>query len=428
MDYNHITKIPYTIGKLENLKTFNIESTRVTELPDTICNIKSLKRLNLNNNRITRLPNNIGNLINLTDLSLEYIPITSLPDSICDLFELKELILSGCELETLPNDIGQLSNLIQLDIDDNNLTSLPESIFELDRHCEIFVSVDNFSPLNIERLQQPRNYGPNIEIDMGGNGITQVADPYNWLKYTDIDHDDVCWEQALKVNGLDVFLTKLSETAEYEQAPRCLSYKIVEIMNNLNNNQQLREQVTAIMFEANRSCCDRITFALNQIEVLCKIYNNNKSANETIDLILGIDRIERLRVIAKHKVDKLKQQHIATDEVETYLIYQTRLKDKLNLPTYANLMMSSDIACVTDNDIEKAYNTIINNEDAINILCNSQLWNDYLKNNNIKYKVCMAEIDKLSRKLLEDGDYNKANDIRKKLECDLVKEITELYL
>ena len=50
--YKAIEKIPYSIGRLHNLKTLNLKRNNIIKLPNSLNNLKNLKRLNLISNKI----------------------------------------------------------------------------------------------------------------------------------------------------------------------------------------------------------------------------------------------------------------------------------------------------------------------------------------------------------------------------------------
>ena len=79
----------------ENTVSLDLYYMRLNELPDCIGNLTNLEYLNLNRNQLTALPESIGNLINMEVMSFMNNQLTSLPESIGNLTNLKELYLTG---------------------------------------------------------------------------------------------------------------------------------------------------------------------------------------------------------------------------------------------------------------------------------------------------------------------------------------------
>ncbi len=111
LNWNKLTSLPDSIGKLKSLETLYLGANELTSLPDSIGNLTSLEDLYLYQNQLTSLPDFIGNLASLKYLYLYQNQLTSLPDSIRNLTSLSDLDLRW---NCLPKDPPQwLQNLLK---------------------------------------------------------------------------------------------------------------------------------------------------------------------------------------------------------------------------------------------------------------------------------------------------------------------------
>ncbi|MED6217017.1 hypothetical protein PIB30_013488 [Stylosanthes scabra] len=124
-----------SIGYLNNLRSLNLESSRLEHLPNDLTGLKCLEYLNLSCNGL-----------------LDCSKLFELPDNISALSELHELRLDGSSIIVLPASIKNLQKLETLSLENcNQLRSLPElppSIKELyANNCSSLVSVSNLKNL-----------------------------------------------------------------------------------------------------------------------------------------------------------------------------------------------------------------------------------------------------------------------------------------
>ena len=131
LSYNSFTRIPESIGQLQELTSLDLSRSEITKLPESIGQLRGLMLLNLQGTEITKLPESIGQLQGLRLLNLSRTGIEELPESIGQLQGLRLLNLSGTGIEELPESIGQLQGLSFLDLSENYLDSLPSSLLNL---------------------------------------------------------------------------------------------------------------------------------------------------------------------------------------------------------------------------------------------------------------------------------------------------------
>uniref|UniRef100_A0A8C9YD71 Leucine rich repeat containing 7 n=1 Tax=Sander lucioperca TaxID=283035 RepID=A0A8C9YD71_SANLU len=128
LDNNSLQCIPGAIGKLRQLRYFDLAKNRIETLDTDISGCESLEDLLLSSNMLQQLPDSIGMLKKLTTLKVDDNQLTSLPNTIGSLSLLEEFDCSCNELESLPPTIGYLHNLRTFAADENFLSELPREI------------------------------------------------------------------------------------------------------------------------------------------------------------------------------------------------------------------------------------------------------------------------------------------------------------
>eukprot|EP00727_Mastigamoeba_balamuthi_P009805 m51a1_g5447 hypothetical protein (698) ;mRNA; f:201988-204740 len=102
LSWNHISRIPPSVGSLTALERLSVWSNRISSLSPEIGRLRCLRTLWLDSNRITELPHEILSLPNLLDLHASHNPLSNLrvktaassPD---DLGELRSVVRSEYE-------------------------------------------------------------------------------------------------------------------------------------------------------------------------------------------------------------------------------------------------------------------------------------------------------------------------------------------
>lgn len=116
------------IGKLTNLESLGLYSTKIETLPDELGLLAKLKKLDIAHGVLRKLPDTIGNLSALERFFVPNNRLEGVPASICKLSKLKELALSRNNLGEVPEDIGALTELEELMLDYTRITRLPDSL------------------------------------------------------------------------------------------------------------------------------------------------------------------------------------------------------------------------------------------------------------------------------------------------------------
>ncbi|WP_339058366.1 NEL-type E3 ubiquitin ligase domain-containing protein [Candidatus Regiella endosymbiont of Tuberolachnus salignus] len=117
--------------------------------------------------------------------------------------------------------------------------------------------------------------------------------------------------------------------------------------------------------EATATCEDRVSHAYNQMKLLILIADieaqksyNPIALSNVIELGRGCFRLEKLEQIARNKAKSLR----LVDEIEVYLSYQVKLRERLALPLDTVDMRFYDVSYVTDTDLNNAAAIVMEKE------------------------------------------------------------------
>ncbi len=136
LGYNHLTKIPSSIGGMSNLQTLDLNANCITRIEKSLASVP-LKRLSLASNLIEDFPDVITELNTLEELRLFSNTIKELPSEISNLTNLKTLNLINNNLRSLPNTIKNLVNLERIGLAYNLFDDVPKILLELPSLNEI---------------------------------------------------------------------------------------------------------------------------------------------------------------------------------------------------------------------------------------------------------------------------------------------------
>lgn len=127
----HLTALPDSFSKLENLLQLNLPYNFLTSLPNCILQMKKLRYLDACSNHLSSLPDNFSELKDLRVFKANNNHFSSLPDSITELNNLEELELTFNQISSLSSDILKMNNLRKFDLSYNTITgvSVPDAFW-----------------------------------------------------------------------------------------------------------------------------------------------------------------------------------------------------------------------------------------------------------------------------------------------------------
>ncbi|MET4331950.1 hypothetical protein ABIB80_007812 [Bradyrhizobium sp. i1.15.2] len=382
--FNRLTSLPETLP--DALVSLNVMGNQLASLPALPA---ELALLDVYHNRLTSLPDTLPAA--LEGLNVGHNQLTSLPETLparLQILDVSENLLTRLP-ETLP------AVLAGLDLSQNQLTSLPTGLLtQLGADAEIILSGNPLPEqvlTNLDTIQSTDGYaGPRVlflpnegselsetegqsEEDSAAQFLPETVadwlnrdpkegDPEVVAKWQSFAEEPGAQEYADFLNGLRATVNSGNEG--FQQA-------VANDLRQAAANPQLRAQYFQLALDANESCEDRRTLTWNGMQtagllanVESGLYDNNEGVAALVDLGRVMFRLDALGGIAREKVQSLLTDDTIddVDEIEVYLAYQAKLRERLGLQHIAPDMNYFNVSYVTEDDINRAETSVRSKE------------------------------------------------------------------
>ncbi|HEX4840017.1 MAG TPA: NEL-type E3 ubiquitin ligase domain-containing protein [Rhabdochlamydiaceae bacterium] len=473
---SRITTLPPEIGNLRNLKSLRVRG--LTTVPPEIGQLDLLEELSLTFGTLSSLPSEIGQMTNLRKLEVGDNRLTALPAEIGNLSKLKKATFSCNQLTAIPDSLAYLNAHCELYFDSNPLSYEVMQTFGM-QIAAVHEEDVNLGPQegslfgNIRRLAAERAEAARIQEDIEINRtinailanvqavsarsqapsredsledtilfwLTQFKETFPEANRNQADRfpahagDRAClafYSSLLtheEKGKLDEFLNRVKGTEDYKRGGASRQKVILDAVSMLQEaatQEKFREALFPILDDATSTCGDRVTLARNTINMqMCLSRADERSDDELAELLIGLNRVELLDGYAKGRIEALN----LGDAIETYLFYQVKLKEMLNLPVAADGMLHAGASGITpamlEEDAMKVLSRTTSSSDVCNILVNSSEWQKrMLKNHKAELDEAEGKLSKKMEALFEDDKMSAAE--QKKQMDALVLERKEL--
>ncbi|MBN3261883.1 NEL-type E3 ubiquitin ligase domain-containing protein [Pectobacterium brasiliense] len=352
---NILTTLPASLP--QETTHLDVSDNPLTALPDTLP--KQIVALYARNNILTTLPASLPQEI--TRLNISNNILTTLPASLPQ--KITYLDVSDNRLETLPVSLPQ--EITHLDVSNNRLETLPaplpQGITYLNASYNQLISttLHYISSLLIQEYIIAGNPPPQqrlLEAFVKDWQLSSISG--KWATFNDEQH----------APAFSAFLDKLRQT-KTATTPTAFGKEVSDWLTQLANDGSLREKTFLIAMDATASCNDRVLVTYHQMKQ-AEIAHRAESGEYDNDLpkLLNVGRklfrIEQLEHIARDKVRQLNattyaKSSIKADEIEVFLGYQHKLRDKLELTTSAAPeMIHFKFSNITEDELNKAEHTV----------------------------------------------------------------------
>ncbi|WP_245324084.1 NEL-type E3 ubiquitin ligase domain-containing protein [Bradyrhizobium stylosanthis] len=360
---NLLTSLPNTLPT--GLQTLAVGGNQLTSLPESLP--PDLQELEADGNRLTSLPNALPG-----DLPLLFArdnDLTSLPDSLPP--ELQRLHVGGNRLTSLPENLP--AELQVLEVRGNRLTSLPETLLtQLGSECIVYVEDNPLSArvrTNLAAALNALGYsGPRVFFSMSEGTAGDSARPLSEAVADWMEGEPemiAAWRNFAGETGASeyaLFLDRLRSTVNSGNPE--FGKAVADDLRQAASRPGLRQQYFQLAFGASETCEDRITLTWNGMQIARMNADVEEGAydnrlGELVDQARVLFRLGALEPIARQKVGSLQ----FVDEIEVYLAYQVKLRERLDLQLIAPDMRFFDVSYVTEHDLTAA-ETQVRNEEA----------------------------------------------------------------
>ncbi|WP_445219708.1 NEL-type E3 ubiquitin ligase domain-containing protein [Bradyrhizobium sp. Pa8] len=362
---NRLTSLPDTLPA--SLQQLDASGNQLASLPDTLP--ASLQQLDASGNQLTSLPSTLPAALLQLDASDNQ--LTNLPDTLPT--GLERLNVGRNRLASLPETLPV--GVEELGLVGNQLTSLPETLLtQLGSDCRVHL-VNNPLPervrTNLASIVNSQGYGgPQIFFSMSDGEAQDQARPLceavaAWLG--DEPETVAAWRAFAEEPGAKEyarFLDRLLATVNYGN--REFRLAVADDLRQAAIRPGLCAQYFQSAVGASASCQDRITLAWNGMQTARLNADVEEGAydNRLGDLVEQgrvLFRLDALEQIAREKVSSLR----LVDEIEVYLAYQVKLRDRLDLKHIAPNMRFFCASYVTEHDLATAETAVRNKEAAV---------------------------------------------------------------
>ena len=390
-----------------------------------------------------------------TKLDLSRLFLGSLPD-IFDNNEMKnrltELKLSFEHLQSLPESIDYLTSSTSLGLIYNHLDNLRiyfsaghqlrppldsmrrllDSMMHLPTNCEVYIQDSGFAryvlaPISIINLilscENPEYTGDKYYVSIQDHdvsildlralngslralcikaeiqGCTSLETTYPRIKKcVTLKHQ--------KANSLQGWLSRLSIMQKSGgESSRGLSRKVLSYLDLAEQDEAFREQFFITIEGATATCGDRMALSVLHLGLQHKmtVFDKSDLRGYAEFLIHGPWMLDRLEEVAREKVQTLP----SVDEIEVYLGYPVKLRERLNLQIDVEDMLYFACSGITEADLDNAASYIeqqvLTLEAKANILAQREDWVEALRQNSPEV---VEEYETQRRASLESSDYS----------------------
>jgi Leucine-rich repeat (LRR) protein len=361
-DCSRLTSLP-DLSSLTSLTHINLSKCfALTSLP-SLNLLTSLTHINLSKCfALTSLPS-LNLLTRLTTLDLsDCSRLTSLPP-LSSLTSLTHLRLSRCSNLTSLPPLSSLTSLTYLDLSYcSRLASLPDSICNMSSALTINLTNTGLSEAVLTRLREtvqvPGYNGPRFHVSMTDHHTASESLAFEVILAQTFQKAQEPTESfpnlAPHTEHLTSWLNRLSWTCEggaRDTTQRPLFYKM--ILQNLrfaNENEEFRGHFSAIIEDADTTCGDRVALSILHMGIV----RNYIHASDLASILKSIKEswiIELLEGCAREKVKTLR----FVDEIEVYLGYPIKLKDRLGLSIDISNMLYFQCSGITEENLQTAH-------------------------------------------------------------------------
>ncbi|WP_256347339.1 dermonecrotic toxin domain-containing protein [Pseudomonas gingeri] len=444
-DFSHVTKVFMSLSRPETTEGLNpflegfpqlqhlsISGGNLTEIPPALGSMSGLTRLNLSAHSIVLTEETATLLSGLTHL--KYLDLSSnrtlgrTPD-FSAMTALIHIELRNTGLTHWPTGFLNLPELARLDLSSNRLTTIPAAVLDTSVDGQRIASAINLyhNPIATDYFDDALDYYRETEIDLGldipadsdsdsdasGYGYDSPAHSPHGAR-DPISRDELAWLPGLDDKAQEDFrnawlclaaeepveqseaffrvIGDLRESADYgdDIARPKLIDKVRRMVNGAVKDTALREKLFA---KANApqsdACADGIAVAFSDMGLDVLLYeayeepDAGKVEAKLLQLAKGKSRLDRVNAKARDLINTRKAAGRRPDEAEVYLAFRIGLGERLELPWQASKMHYGAIAGVTQDQLEAAYQAILEQErqpmDTVSQILSQEFWKDYLE-------------------------------------------------
>ena len=424
--FKRLERLAIRGNELDTLPESLFECERLTHLEAGQNDLRDNTSLQLQLRKLVRLE-----WLDLSDNTLGEFDLTGLE-------HLKGLDLRGNVLGEWPEGVFQSPSLTTLNLSNNQIESIPVDAL-LPAHARLMAGIDladnllqeadlwrmrdylegtgqglGFSMEEIDRLLEAYEVSSgstdSSTEDQAISGVESVAEQKKrwFVDVPDGSEKHQVWDALVaEDNSQDFFgvLSQLRHTEDFKRTRADLVQRVWRILHSAHDNQALRETLFSLSNTSRglETCGDGRMLLFNDLEIKVGEFNALKNiepqhrGRELLKLSKGLFRLGKVEEIAR--ADSQRRPRI--DSAEIRLAYRIGLTQRLGLPQQPKAMTYANLAQVTDQALDEAFDAVIAAEKTpafTEELINRPYWMDYLRE---RYT---AEFSELSQRFAEKSE------------------------
>jgi hypothetical protein len=291
--------------------------------------------------------------------------------------------------------MGLLNGLQHLALQGNpDLQALPNEILHLSPECLIEINQTGlvtgpfFNRLR-EIVDSPEYDGPQFSYSMAHLNRRNIEDsPVPPLHELLTDLFEVAQEPVEEFPILETFplvarwVFMLQETANYKQGGErqvAIAKKMIDYLRQAEVNNKFQLDFLAIAEEASHTCGDRVALSI--------IYCGNALRLKMLEGLQSLSKFLVETVWSVHLLEEVARNKVKTlrvfDEVEIYLGYPIKLRERLSLEIDVDEMLYYDTRYMSEQDLRVAEEFVLmkrnNEEEKLKFLASEGSWIAALK-------------------------------------------------
>ncbi|PMW99240.1 hypothetical protein C1X59_18195 [Pseudomonas sp. FW215-R2] len=375
--------LPASIGQMQRLETLRLNDNQLQLTPANAQQLNTLTRLEvlrLDNNPVS-MPLSVGRMPRLRILSLINTQIDAWPLGLFDVSRSRGffLDLGNNPLRYIP-EVAPGSNEARLiartRVHLDQLTRRARSTYEQYRRSVGMRPSQSYATIAEDLLEQwPVSVDTELADETPGIGALRPE----------------AWHELASEPGSDGFfrvLQDLTRSADYQQGGEALDQltdRVWRMVDAMDIDTRLREELF-LMSTDPEGCEDAGAQLFNSmgIRVLESEARTFSSSPEELErrlvtLAKGAARLKQVNEIARADIAAREGE---PDEVEVHLAYETGLARRLELPWQSEAMKFRQVAGVSDETIDAAYDSIVDDEAGdglIDQMLDQPFWDQYLR-------------------------------------------------
>ncbi|MGF6128284.1 hypothetical protein QF019_003497 [Pseudomonas frederiksbergensis] len=379
-----LTGLPAVVGNMPLLETLRLSDNHIRLTDEALVQLGRLTRLQtlrLEYNPLVMAPN-VRRMPLLMVLNLSYTGIDAWPEGLLAKFRPRGffLDLSGNPIRTIPWAIKGSNNawtVARARLDSGKLMDAHRHALHEYRRSVGLPRENLYAPL----AQNARDKWPlNDDSSLWGNRSPGLG-----------NYRAEAWDNLMNEANSEGFfrlIDSLTTSADYRAGGwvrEQLSRRVWELIDAMDMDTPLREKLFRTA-QNPENCEDASSEIFNRMGVQALVsqahaYSTSAGERESrlVTLSKGATRLDRVNQIAL--ADSLLRPSRA-EEVEIYLAYQTALAQRLGLPWQSDSMLYREIAGVTEEAIDRAYDTVLERENGdglVNGMLEQPFWEEYLR-------------------------------------------------